>query len=138
MTAWLSLDNLLAWMLQVLVLASLAALLPLMLRIRHPRTQLAWCHVALLVCLLLPLLQRWRHPVVVIGRDTPIEFPVRAPEPARTATLPRPDPVAAHRSRDSARRRGAEAVLDARRTLADPAARVIKVMKSRIHLGTRT
>src|SRR5215813_12685330 len=67
MTAAVSLENLLAWMLQVLVFATLAALLPLALRIRHPRTQLVYCHLALVVCLAMPWLQRWRHPVVVTG-----------------------------------------------------------------------
>jgi len=61
MTGGLSLENLLAWMLQVLVFASLAALLPLIFRIRHPHAP-AYCHLALIVCLLLPLLQRWSHP----------------------------------------------------------------------------
>src|SRR6266850_6525549 len=92
MTASLSLENLLAWMLQVLVFASLAAVLPLIFRIRHPRTHLAYCHLALIVCLLLPLLQRWSHPVIVTGHQTPTAFqpppaaildqpPARAPIP---------------------------------------------------------
>ncbi len=84
MTAGLSLANLLAWMLQVLVFASLAALLPLIFRIRHPRTHLAYCHLALIVCVLLPLLQRWSHPVIVTGRQTPPAF---QPPPAAIAAI---------------------------------------------------
>jgi TonB family protein len=78
----LSLENLLAWMLQVLVFASSAAALPLVFRIRHPRTQLAYCHLALMVCLLLPWLQHWRHPVIVTGQESPPQFrPVSIPQP---------------------------------------------------------
>jgi TonB family protein len=89
MNAGLSLQNFLAWMLQVLVFASVAAALPLALRIRHPRTQLAYCHLALVVCLALPWLQRWRHPVIVVERGGP-PLSHAAPVPPRD---PRPSPA---------------------------------------------
>lgn len=63
------LANLLPWMEQVTVLALAGALLPVVFQVRHPRTQLAYCHLILAVCLLLPFLQPWRHPVVVIPTD---------------------------------------------------------------------
>ena len=53
--------NVTSWLAQVFVIASLGALLPLLFRIRHPRTQLAYNHLVLAACLLLPLMQPW-HP----------------------------------------------------------------------------
>jgi hypothetical protein len=54
--------NLLAWMEQALILALVGSFSLRVLRVRHPRTQLIFCHALLAVCLLLPLLQPWRHP----------------------------------------------------------------------------
>src|SRR5215471_13959777 len=65
MSSNFSFENLWAWMLQILLFGSVAAVLPLLLRLRHPRTQLAYCHLALLTCLALPWLQNWRHPIIV-------------------------------------------------------------------------
>jgi hypothetical protein len=42
-------SNLASWVVQVLVIASLGALLPVLFRIRHPRTQLAYTHFILAV-----------------------------------------------------------------------------------------
>jgi BlaR1 peptidase M56 len=53
--------NLLAWMEQAFLLASLGSLLLAVFRIRHPGTRLAFCHALLVVCLLLPWLQPWKH-----------------------------------------------------------------------------
>src|SRR5437899_3108390 len=61
------LNNVLAWAEQAFVIVSLGALLPLIFRIRHPRSQLADCHLLLAVCMLLPFVQPWQHPVVVVG-----------------------------------------------------------------------
>jgi beta-lactamase regulating signal transducer with metallopeptidase domain len=61
MMAGLLLENLPSWMLQTLVVASIGAALPKMFRLQHPRTQLLYGHVLLVVCLLLPLVQPWRH-----------------------------------------------------------------------------
>lgn len=55
-----STSNVLAWMEQVFVLASLGSLLPVLLRIRHPSTRLAYCHALLAICLVLPWIQPWR------------------------------------------------------------------------------
>jgi BlaR1 peptidase M56 len=52
--------NLLSWMVQTVVIAGAAALLPIVFRVRHPRTQLFYCHAVLALCLLLPLIQPWR------------------------------------------------------------------------------
>lgn len=52
--------NLLAWTGQAFLLAAVGALLPVLFRIRHPRTKLAYCHTVLIACLLLPWLQRWQ------------------------------------------------------------------------------
>ncbi|HLK68829.1 MAG TPA: M56 family metallopeptidase [Bryobacteraceae bacterium] len=61
-------ENLLSWIVQTVALASVAALLPMLFRVRHPRTQLAWCHLMLAVCVVLPFVEPWRHPVIVIER----------------------------------------------------------------------
>src|SRR4030095_15094759 len=53
-------SNLAPWAAQVCVIASLGALLPQVFRIRHPRTQLAYGHLVLAVCLVLPLIQPWQ------------------------------------------------------------------------------
>jgi hypothetical protein len=62
-------DNLAAWAVQVLLMGSLGALLPLVFRLRHPRTQLAYNHLVLAACLVLPLIQPW-HPSI-ISRTAP-------------------------------------------------------------------
>ena len=54
--------NLLPWFVQICSLSLIGTLLPMALRIRHPRTQLAYGYALLLVCLLLPVLQPWRAP----------------------------------------------------------------------------
>jgi TonB family protein len=58
------LDNVVPWLLQVLIIGSLGALLPLMFRIRHPRSQLVYCQLLLAACFALPFIQQWRHPVI--------------------------------------------------------------------------
>src|SRR4051812_10184923 len=56
-------SNLESWIAQVFVIATLGALLPVLFRIRHPRTQLAYTHLVLAVCVFLPLLQPWTHAI---------------------------------------------------------------------------
>lgn len=60
----LNLANAIAWMEQVLVIATLGWLLPMVFRIRHPRTQLVYCHAVLALCLILPFAEPWQHPVI--------------------------------------------------------------------------
>lgn len=55
-------QNLLAWMAQTIALASAAAILPVLFRLQHPQTRLAYCHLVLTACLLLPWVEPWRHP----------------------------------------------------------------------------
>src|SRR3979409_252750 len=55
--------NLASWAAQVFAIALLGALLPLVFRIRHPRTQLAYCHFVLAACGFLPFIQPWRHAI---------------------------------------------------------------------------
>ena len=57
--AWLA-HNLLAWMVQTVVFAAVAARLPNLFRVRHPKTQLYYCHAALAFCLILPAIEPWR------------------------------------------------------------------------------
>jgi len=89
--ATLFLDNLLHWTGQVMVVGALGLILPLILRLRHPRSQLLYCHFLLAVCVLLPLIQPWRHPLMVIGREaaTPsIVGPTFAGAPVASAAVP--------------------------------------------------
>jgi beta-lactamase regulating signal transducer with metallopeptidase domain len=77
------LPNLLPWIAQITVIALVAALMPVLFQVRHPRTQLVYCHLMLVVCLLLPFLEPWRHPVFLIsGNSTPDEAvrPTASPE----------------------------------------------------------
>lgn len=76
--------NLRPWTEQVIVVALVAALLPALIRLRHPRTQLVYCHLMLIACLLLPFLQPWRHAVLVIAEDSSAaeQAPIAATAPA--------------------------------------------------------
>ncbi len=68
-----NLSNLITWMEQVFVVATLGWLLPVLFRIRHPRTQLIYCHVVLALCLILPLAEPWQHPVIHRAAISPVE-----------------------------------------------------------------
>jgi hypothetical protein len=57
----MSASNLFAWMLQTVIIAVIAALLPILFRVRHPRLQLHYCHAALVLCFLLPVVEPWRR-----------------------------------------------------------------------------
>lgn len=86
-----TLPNLLPWIEQITVIALVAALLPALFQVRHPRTQLAYCHLMLLVCLLLPFIEPWRHPVVLISEsstpdDTMVATTLPGAQPPAPAT----------------------------------------------------
>jgi beta-lactamase regulating signal transducer with metallopeptidase domain len=51
------LDNLLPWVIQISLVSLLGTALPLVLGVRHPRTQLVYGYLVLALCLLLPFLQ---------------------------------------------------------------------------------
>ena len=72
--AMLTAANLLAWTAQAFLLVLAGSLLPMLLRIRHPWTRLAYYHALLLLCLALPVLQPWRHPVT--GADEALAPPL--------------------------------------------------------------
>jgi hypothetical protein len=78
------LGNLQSWMEQTLVIASIGAVLPKLLRIQHPRTQVLYGQSVLVVCLLLPILQPWRHATTAVGNA---DFKV---PPARAVTTAHP------------------------------------------------
>jgi beta-lactamase regulating signal transducer with metallopeptidase domain len=81
--------NLLAWMLQTTLLASAGAVLPLLFRLRHPRTQLAYCHLLLGACLLLPVVEPWSHPRLAVPVPGPVEtLPVGAPSAGAGVSVP--------------------------------------------------
>jgi beta-lactamase regulating signal transducer with metallopeptidase domain len=58
-------DNLISWWIQVTVIAALGTALPILFRIRHPRTQIAYYHLILVVCVVLPLIEPWYHPLLI-------------------------------------------------------------------------
>jgi bla regulator protein blaR1 len=61
MTPALSLENLVAWVLQVSSIVFAGALLPAILRLRHPRVHLYYCYGLLALCIALPLVQPFRR-----------------------------------------------------------------------------
>jgi hypothetical protein len=58
-------DNLISWWMQVTFVAALGVVLPMLFRIRHPKTQVAFCHLILVVCLVLPCVEPWHHPILI-------------------------------------------------------------------------
>jgi len=64
------LDNLTPWLIQMLLVAAVGALLPSLFRIRHPRSQLAYYHVVLVLCLVLPLIQTWQESLAIVGGNS--------------------------------------------------------------------
>jgi beta-lactamase regulating signal transducer with metallopeptidase domain len=58
-------DNLISWWIQVTVIAALGTALPMLFRIRHPRSQIAFYHFILIVCVALPLIEPWHHPLLI-------------------------------------------------------------------------
>jgi TonB family protein len=77
----LSSDNLLSWAVQVLTIASAGALLPLVFRIRHPRSHLVYCHLVLIACLTLPILQPWHQPIIEVPAPSAISTSPLAASP---------------------------------------------------------
>ena len=68
------LANLTPWLIQVLLVATAGALLPLLFPVRHPRSQLAYYHVVLGVCLVLPLIQTWQESITIVA-GTSLQLP---------------------------------------------------------------
>jgi len=60
MTLELSLHNLLAWAAQASLLCLAGAALPVIFRISHPRSLLAYCRVVLLAAIVIPWIQPWQ------------------------------------------------------------------------------
>src|SRR5215831_7878215 len=58
------LNNVVPWILQVLVIGLIGAALPILFRIQHPRSQLIYCHIVLAACLVFPAIQPWHHPLI--------------------------------------------------------------------------
>ncbi|MBZ5575884.1 MAG: M56 family metallopeptidase [Acidobacteriia bacterium] len=92
-----ALSNLVPWLQQTILLTAAAALLPALFRLRHPRTQLAYCHVVLVLALLLPVLEPWSHPVVFLPQpasaspDTRSGLPVAPPTPQARPPIDAPE-----------------------------------------------
>jgi beta-lactamase regulating signal transducer with metallopeptidase domain len=69
MIAAATLENIVSWVVQVSVIATLAVLLPMVLRIRHPKSQLTYYHVVLMLCFALPFIQPWRSKLILVTRS---------------------------------------------------------------------
>lgn len=93
------LDNVVPWILQVLVIGSLGAVLPLMFRIRHPRSQLIYSHLLLAACFVLPVTQPWRHPVITaeLGQ-TGVDAPAIALPKIMTGAAVPTAPISLHQT----------------------------------------
>jgi len=78
MNAILSLENLASWFVQVSVIAFVGAALPMLLRIRHPKTQLAYYHLVMLLCFALPLIQPWQTTLLFASGAAPTSAPPAA------------------------------------------------------------
>ncbi len=61
-------NNTVAWIVQGSILALIATGLPLLFRIRHPKTQLAFYQSVLVICLTLPIVEPWYHPLLIATR----------------------------------------------------------------------
>ena len=98
MNAGLWLDNLLAYSLQIAVLAAAGSVLPFVLKLRHPCVLLHYWQALFGACLLLPMIQPWRSlPVETLSlndigtvqiqatfaaaSDGPVNFPCEAYSP---------------------------------------------------------
>ncbi len=84
-------DNLVAYSLQVLVLVAVGGLLPRLLRIHQPRTQLLYFRLLLAGSLLLPVLQPWRRPVVTLPPPSAAPAVTAAPAASPSPAGPRVD-----------------------------------------------
>jgi TonB family protein len=89
-------DNLVAYSLQIAVLAAAGTLLSFAFRLRLPRICLIFWQVLLFACLFLPVLQKWEHPEFIPLSTTPaaMEFQVSGsnsvaePQPVRFPVVP--------------------------------------------------
>ena len=78
-------DNLIAYSLQIAILASAGTLLAYLFRLRMPRVMLRYWQILLLACLVLPGLQNWKHPAQF--RAFAISEPVFYITPGATVAL---------------------------------------------------
>jgi TonB family protein len=83
----MTLSNLLAWCLQVLLVAAAGALVPLLFRLKASRARLWYWHAMLLACLLLPLVEPWAQPAPIRADITFTTGAFRAVTNQASATL---------------------------------------------------
>jgi protein TonB len=79
----MTIENLLAWSAQMLALALVGTLLPVLCRIRDPRSLLRYFQALLLLCVLLPAIQPWRRELIIAPLGE-----LRAAGPVVNATTP--------------------------------------------------
>jgi hypothetical protein len=82
MSDLLSVDNLVAWLVQIAVIALVGAALPTLLRVRHPKSQLFYYHAVLAFCFALPLLEPLRHPLLLVSGVVDAPAPPAAANPS--------------------------------------------------------
>jgi hypothetical protein len=81
-------DNLLVRVVQTILLASTAGLLPILFRVRHGRAQLGSRHIILAACLLLPALPPWRHATIAATTSAGIETSADAAPATLSPAIP--------------------------------------------------
>jgi len=79
MISQLLFSNLTPWLIQSVLVAMAGALLPLLFRVRHPRSQLTYYHAILVLCFVLPLIQSWQEPIAIV---TGLPLRTTTPSPA--------------------------------------------------------
>jgi TonB family protein len=83
------LNNLVPWLLQVMVIGTVGAALPMLFRIVHPRSQVIYFHLFLAACFVLPMIQPWHHPVIAAQSvQKAVESADVADDPARIVLSP--------------------------------------------------
>src|SRR5262245_1906814 len=85
-------QNLLSWMAQSALLATVGAILPMVFRIHHPRAQIAYSHLLLIACLVIPWVEPWRHPRIVVSTPATIQAPPSPPAEVPAPAIRRAEP----------------------------------------------
>src|SRR5262245_31747421 len=91
MISGISLHNVAIWSVQVFLITSIGALLPILFRIQHSQSKLVYYRLLLVATLLLPLIQPIQHEVVVLNDAQPAA--TSAAGGVTHTMAPPPDPI---------------------------------------------
>src|SRR5262249_34850539 len=75
MNSIISFENLVSWLIQASIIALAGTALPLIFRIRHPKSQLAYFHTVLVCSILFPLIQPRQYSLLLTsgGESTSLQ-----------------------------------------------------------------